>query len=131
MSKHILFLEDTPSMKDFVGNALTKAGFTYDWFPNPNEAYHSIKDHSLTYDAVVSDWEMPPMCDGLTFLMNIRMGGMDDILPANIPFIMCSSYNDDEKIAIAKEQGANFYQVKSTMYTLDPMINFLKKTLGV
>jgi two-component system cell cycle sensor histidine kinase/response regulator CckA len=127
MSKYILFLEDTLVMKEFVSKALTEAGFTYDWFPNPNEAYHAIEDNPKHYDAVVSDWEMPPMCDGLTFLMDIRLGGTDGIqLPPDIPFVMCSSYDDDDHINEAMETGASFYQKKSTMYSLKPMIDFLQ-----
>ncbi|MAI07883.1 MAG: hypothetical protein CMF61_02895 [Magnetococcales bacterium] len=125
MSLHILFLEDTPMMVEFVGTALKEAGFTYDHFPNPNQAVHALLEKPKHYDAVVSDWEMPPMCDGLTFLMDIRYGGNEDIIPKDMPFIMCTGWDCDQHKEDAIEAGANFYQVKSLGESLQPMINYL------
>lgn len=126
MSLHILFLEDTPMMAEFVGTALKKAGFTYDHYINPNEAYHALNKDPKHYGAVVCDWEMPPMCDGLTFLMDIRITGLDEMLASDIPFVMCTGWDCDQHKEDAMEAGANFYQVKSLGISLSPMIHYLQ-----
>lgn len=126
MSLHILFLEDTPMMVDFVGNALQEAGFTYDHFQNPNEAYHALRKNPKHYDAVVCDWEMPPMCDGLSFLMDIRFTGLDELLASDIPFVMCTGWDCEQHTRDALDAGASFYQVKSLGISLQPMINYLQ-----
>lgn len=131
MPKHVLFLEDTPEMAEFVGKKLTEAGITYDHFENPRIALRELKENPKHYDAVVSDWNMPAKngmlsMNGDAFLSRIRFGSTEKFgIPQDIPFVMCSAENNPEKIDKIMERGANFYQVKNFHTSLEPMINYL------
>lgn len=133
---HILFLEDDERMRDFVAKSLTQAGFTYDWYDNPKVAIrHLMETSNIHYDAIVSDWNMPGKNRLLSFngdklLLRVRHGTLEkprfqSPISKNIPFVMCSGYTEQSKIDDALKLGANFYQIKSHQYSLQPMIDYL------
>lgn len=133
MPLHVLFLEDDPNMVEFVSEKLQEEGFTYDHFENPRIALRELKDQPKHYDAIVCDWNMPAKngllsMNGDAFLTRIRRGARTKQkfgIPKDIPFVMCSSYEDPDKIEVAINLGANFYQIKSFNRSLQPMINYL------
>ena len=60
-----------------------------------------------SFDLVISDWNMAPMC-GLDLLKEMRR---DDRLKA-LPFIMVTAEGKTENVAAAKAAGVNHYIVK-------------------
>jgi CheY-like chemotaxis protein len=134
---HILFLEDDKNMSDFVGEALTEAGFTYDWYENPKIMIRYLMEKStMGYDAIVSDWNMPGKkgllsMNGDALLSTVRYGKFEkerfkSHIAKNIPFVMCSAYTEQSKIDKIIKSGANFYQIKGYQYSLQPMVDYLK-----
>ena len=131
MPKHILFFEDDRNIGEFVAEELTAAGFTYDWYENPREAFKALEENPKNYDAIVSDWNMPARNGRLSFhgidvLRKLRRGRLERFnLPKNMPFAMCSGYDCPKKIEEAQNAGANFYQIKNFHTSLEPMIDYL------
>src|SRR5208337_621723 len=58
-----------------------------------------------TYDAIVSDYQMPGM-DGIGFLKRVRASGN------TIPFILFTGRGREEVVIQALNEGANFYLQK-------------------
>ena len=131
MPKHILFFEDDRNIGEFVAEELTAAGFTYDWYENPREAFKALEENPKNYDAIVSDWNMPARNGRLSFhgidvLRKLRRGRLERFnLPKNMPFAMCSGYDCPKKIEEAQNAGANFYQHKTMTSDFTGLIEFL------
>lgn len=130
--KHILLLEDRINIAYFVGDILNNAGFTYDWYKNPCIAFEKIEETPVVYDAIVCDWNMPPTCsrlsmDGDRVLHQVRKGHLIKCgIPQDIPFVMCSAFDDEEHINKALNWGADLYQVKDPTTPLSEMVNYLQ-----
>tara|TARA_R110000868_G_scaffold262401_1_gene520926 strand:+ start:87259 stop:87669 length:411 start_codon:yes stop_codon:yes gene_type:complete len=134
MPKTILLLEDTPREQKRLTKALEEAGYNVLWFENPMDCAYELKDKDdIHIDAIVSDWNMPK-CTGINFLICLRYGKYEKArfaskLVKDTPFVMCSAHDEQSYIDESMRQGADFYQQKSSMYSLQPMIDFLKATL--
>lgn len=79
------------------------------------EAMKSLASRS--YDAVVSDYQMPGM-SGIELLKNIRSGGAD------VPFILFTGRGREEVVIEAINSGADYYLQKG----MDPMSQFTELT---
>ena len=80
---------------------------------DPNRALNHLS--SNTYDAIISDYEMP-MIDGITLLKEIRGRG------CTIPFIIFTGKGREEVVIDALNSGADFYLQKGG----DPKVQFIE-----
>ena len=72
---------------------------------------------SKTYDAIISDYEMPGM-DGIAFLKTVRGTG------SKIPFILFTGKGREEVVIEALNEGADYYLQKGG----DPQAQFVEPT---
>lgn len=109
-----LVVDDFSTMRRIVRNLLKELGFV-----NVQEAEDGVdalnKLHSVEFDFVVSDWNMPNMT-GIELLRAIRA---DEKLK-HLPVLMVTAEAKRENIIEAAQAGASGYVVKPfTAATLD------------
>ncbi|MBN1167006.1 MAG: PAS domain S-box protein [Methanospirillaceae archaeon] len=101
----VLYVDDEPEMLAVTGIHLEETGeFIVDTVSSAVSALSSFSIQS--YDAVVSDYQMPEM-DGIAFLKEVRRRYGD------IPFILFLGKGDEEILIDAINNGADFYLQKS------------------
>lgn len=97
----ILYVDDEPLLLDLARVFIEKKGeFTVDTAETAPAALELMK--SRTYDAIISDYQMPEM-DGIEFLKTIRDSG------DRTPFIIFTGRGREEIAIQAFENGADFY----------------------
>lgn len=105
MSKKILVVDDSASMRQMISFTLKGAGYTVD------EAEDGAKGLTIangnTYDLVFTDVNMPNM-DGLTFTAELRK------LPAYeyVPILVLTTEAGTDKKMAGKQAGATGWLVK-------------------
>jgi len=114
----ILVVDDFPTMRRIVRNLLKELGYS-----NVDEAEDGAAGlarlRSVTYDFVISDWNMPNL-DGLSMLKEIRA----DAALSHLPVLMVTAESKKENIIAAAQAGASGYVVKPfTAATLDEKLN--------
>jgi two-component system chemotaxis response regulator CheY len=105
MGKHVLTIDDSPSVRKLVEFALKLKGFEVDSAEDGQEGLERMREER--FDAIVLDVNMPRM-DGLEFLRRIRA----DQLYASIPVIMLTTEGQERDKDKAIELGATAYIVK-------------------
>jgi two-component system chemotaxis response regulator CheY len=103
--KHILAVDDSPSMRDMVHLALTGAGFQVTHATDGEEALALARQHS--FDLVLSDVNMPKM-DGLDLIRALRA----EEAYRHTPILMLTTDGSAEKKREGKEAGATGWIVK-------------------
>ena len=104
-SIRVLHVDDEPDFLRMAKQCLELQGsFQMDTASSVEEAFEKLK--KKTYDAVVSDYQMPGK-DGLEFLQELRQGGNC------IPFIMFTGKGKEEVAVKAWRLGANHYVNKN------------------
>jgi PAS domain S-box-containing protein len=100
----VLYVDDEKELLELGKLFLEKSGhFRVDTVTSADDALSILK--STSYDAVVSDYQMPDM-DGIAFLKAIRAG-----FPA-LPFIIFTGKGREEVVIEAFDNGADFYLQK-------------------
>ena len=108
----VLFVDNEPPILEMTKIALERTGkFSVDVAQSASLALEKLKHAS--YDAIVSDYQMPGM-DGIELLKTLRASGND------IPFIIFTGKGREEVVIQAYEHGADFYVQKAG----DPKIQF-------
>ncbi len=102
----ILIVDDYQAMVRIIRNLLLQLGFEQiDDAHDGQSALAKLKERA--YGLVISDWNMEPM-SGLELLQQVRaQPGLKEL-----PFIMVTAENRDERIAQAREAGVSGYVVK-------------------
>ncbi|MGC9435906.1 MAG: response regulator [Methanomicrobiales archaeon] len=104
MDGTILIVDDEPLLLDLTKTYLEKTGgFTVDTAASAREALEMME--TTTYDAIISDYEMPEM-DGIGFLKTVRGSGSD------LPFIIFTGRGREDVVIEALNAGADFYLQK-------------------
>ena len=105
MSKTILTIDDSASIRQMVGLTLTAAGYTVLEAVDGADGY--AKATANTVDAVITDLNMPVM-NGIEFICELRRksGG------AKPKVVFCTTENDVAHIREAIEAGADEYVMK-------------------
>ena len=100
----VLYVDDEKQLLDLCRAYLEKSGdFRIETTDSAPEAMEKIANTS--YDAIVSDYQMPEM-DGITFLKEVRSRFGD------IPFILFTGKGREEIVIEAINNGVDFYLQK-------------------
>jgi PAS domain S-box-containing protein len=100
----VLYVDDEPDLLEVGKISLERHGkFRVDTVTSASEALKLLE--SGTYEAIVSDYQMPVM-DGIAFLKKIRESGNA------IPFIIFTGRGREEIVIQALNEGADFYLQK-------------------
>jgi two-component system chemotaxis response regulator CheY len=74
MEKHLLFVDDSPTMRSSVCFCLRNAGYKVTEAVNGKEALqelHSIRKNNQSLSLIITDINMPEM-DGITFISEVK-----------------------------------------------------------
>ena len=121
MSKTILTIDDSASIRQMVAMTLTGAGLTVIEAGNGAEGY--AKATTQQVHAVITDLNMPVM-NGLEFLRKFRQS------PAGkgIPVILLTTESDEDLKRQAREAGATGWIVKP--FKQDQLLAVVRKVTG-
>ncbi len=97
LKKHILIVDDDPSIAKALGELLTECGYGVFSALNGQEGLHMVKQHVI--DGILLDLEMPVM-DGWTMLDELRWGN------DNVPVIVMSGGVPVESMRSLLREGA-------------------------
>lgn len=124
MSKTILVVDDTASVRQAVGFTLQEAGYEIVEAEDGMDALDKLDGQKL--DIIVCDVNMPRM-DGITFLEKITT---DDAYASYrfIPLIMLTTESGEDKKAIGKKLGARAWMVKPFKH--EQLLSAIKKLIG-
>jgi two-component system, chemotaxis family, chemotaxis protein CheY len=121
MSKSILAVDDSTSMRQMVAFTLKSAGYQIEEAADGQQALNIAKTKS--FDLVLSDVNMPVM-DGIELIKQLRT------LPAYkfTPILMLTTEAGSEKKQQGKAAGATGWIVKP--FNPDQLLNTVKRVLG-
>ena len=119
MGLRVLVVDDSMTVRQQVGRALTQAGFEV---LGATDGVDALEKLAVTKDValVVCDVNMPRM-DGLQFLEALRA----DATIARIPVVMLTTEGQAERIQKAKALGAKAWLLKP--FKADLMVEAVKK----
>jgi two-component system chemotaxis response regulator CheY len=118
----ILVVDDYKTMVRIVRNLLHQLGF--EDVDEANDGASALaKLRARRFGLVISDWAMEPM-DGLELLRQVRA----DPQLKTLPFIMITAENRTERVAKAKQAGANGYIVKP--FTAETLSDRITRVMG-
>ena len=122
MSKHILVVDDSKTIRNLVAFVLKAEGFRVSTAEDGLDAMEKL--YSLEQvELIVADVNMPRM-DGFTFIKNIRA---QDAYK-DIPIIVLSTEGQEKDIQTGMALGANLYMVKPAQP--EKMVRNIKMLLG-
>ena len=121
MSKTILTIDDSASIRQMVAITLKGAGYTVLEAGDGLQGYE--KAIGNTVHAVVTDLNMPVM-NGLEFLKKIR----EHPAGKGVPVILLTTESDEELKRQARESGATGWIVKP--FKQDQLLAVMKKVTG-
>lgn len=117
----VLYVDDEPAFLDVMKLTLERSGnFSIHTALDAPEALQLLYEN--TYDAIVSDYQMPVM-DGIAFLKSVRQQF------GSIPFILFTGRGREEVVIEAINHGADFYlqkggDMKAQIAELTNMIHY-------
>ncbi|RJP36774.1 MAG: hybrid sensor histidine kinase/response regulator [Desulfobacteraceae bacterium] len=106
-SKTLLIVEDSFTSRTLLKNILEATGYDVHTAIDGQDGFDQLK--SKTFDAVISDIQMPRM-DGITLTRRIRA----DKELSDIPVILVTSLDARQDRELGMDAGANAYIVKSS-----------------
>lgn len=121
MSKHVLIVDDSVSVRQMVEATLKSAGYTVTAAKDGLEALNLCKTKS--YDFVLTDQNMPNM-DGLTLIKSLRT------LPAHMrtPIVVLTTEASDAMKAQGRAAGATGWMVKP--FDPNKLLEIANKVMG-
>lgn len=123
MSKKILIVDDSATVRQQVGMALTQAGFAVLEAVDGVDGKEQIEKYN-DISLVVCDVNMPRM-NGLEMVTQVKAVERH----ANLPILMLTTEGDPSLIARAKKAGAKGWIVKP--FNADLLVNAAKKLTAV
>ena len=109
MEKHILFVEDSPTMRSTVTFCLRNAGYRVTEAENGINALQELqamKDKGESLALIITDINMPKM-DGITFMSEVK--GTDFKF---VPIIVMTTESDESVIKKGRDAGASGWLLK-------------------
>lgn len=122
MSKKVLVVDDSPTVRQQVGLALKQAGFEVVEATDGADGIAKIGADS-SIGMVILDVNMPRM-NGLEMLEAVKAGGNN----AQLPIIMLTSEGQQSLIERAKKAGAKGWIVKP--FKAELLVAAVKKLIG-
>jgi len=121
MSKTILAVDDSASMRQMVGVTLRAAGYEVVEACDGDEALDYARKHSV--DLVLTDVNMPRM-DGITLIAQLRA------LPSYhlTPLLLLTTESSPDRKVQGKQAGATGWMVKP--FSPDQLLATLERVLG-
>ncbi len=121
MSKHVLIVDDSVSVRQMVEATLKSAGYAVTAAKDGVEALGLCK--TQTYDFVLTDQNMPNM-DGLTLIKSLRA------LSAHMrtPIVVLTTEASDSMKAQGRAAGATGWMVKP--FDPNKLLEIAKKVMG-
>ena len=105
MTKTVLTVDDSRTMRDMLNLALASAGFTVF---QAEDGQHGIEVlQTCKPDVVITDINMPRM-DGFTFIAEVRKSR----LHLGVPILVLTTETDQQKKQRARDAGATGWIVK-------------------
>lgn len=121
MSKHILVVDDSVSIRRMVETTLKTARFDVTLAEDGQDALEKCK--SSRFDFVLTDQNMPRM-DGLTLIKSLR----DMVSFQRTPIVVLTTEAGDDMKQRGKAAGATGWMVKP--FSPDILLNVMNKVLG-
>ncbi|MDN4502785.1 response regulator [Alteromonadaceae bacterium BrNp21-10] len=121
MSKNILIVDDSPSIRQMVEVTLKATSHNVTTAKDGQEAFDMCKIHR--YDFVLTDQNMPRM-DGLTLIKSLRSLATYK----TVPIIVLTTESGDAMKAQGRAAGATGWMVKP--FDPNKLIEIVKKVLG-
>lgn len=122
MSKHILIVDDSKTVRNLVAFIMKKEGFKVTTAEDGLDGLEKLYSASEV-DLIVSDVNMPRM-DGLTFIKTVR----EQDAYKDIPIVVLSTEGQDKDIQTGLTVGANLYMVKPAQP--EKLVRNVKMLLG-
>jgi len=119
-TRHVLLVDDSAFFRNLLTPVLSVAGFQVTTADGP-EAALKLCEQGKTFDAIVSDIEMPEI-DGFEFAARVRESAWSDV-----PMIALSSHTDPQDLDRGREVGFDDYVAKSDR---DALIDTLSNVLS-
>lgn len=105
MSKRILAVDDSKTMRDMVSFTLRNAGFQVDEAEDGKVALQKLD--GARFDLIITDLNMPNM-DGISLIKGVRAGSQHRA----VPILILTTESDGTKKADGKAAGATGWLVK-------------------
>lgn len=118
LSKRILVVDDSVTMRDMVKFALENAGYDVHLAVDGNDAVEVLDD--TTFDLVITDINMPKM-DGIDLTRHIR----DDARMSSLPVLCLTTERGETTKTAAKAAGATGWIAKP--FDPDKLLQVVKK----
>ncbi|MGE4506499.1 MAG: response regulator [Desulfovibrionaceae bacterium] len=106
MSRHILIVDDSKTVRNLVAFIMKKEGFRVTTAEDGLDGLEKLYGAG-NVDLIVSDVNMPRM-DGLTFIRTLR----EQEAYRDLPIIVLSTESDQKDINNGLAVGANVYMIK-------------------
>lgn len=123
MSKHIMVVDDSKTIRNLVAFVLKAEGFLVSTAEDGLDALEKLYTQNEAVDLIVSDINMPRM-DGFTFIKTLRA---QDAYK-DTPVIVLSTEGQEKDIQAGMSLGANLYMVKPAQP--EKMVRNIKMLLG-
>lgn len=121
MGKKILFVDDSASMRQVVGMAISGAGYEVTTAEDGKDGMTKIDKDK--FDAIITDLNMPNM-NGIDMIKAVKQNARNKFAPV----IMLTTESNDEMKQQGKDAGAKVWIVKP--FKPDQLLGVLKKLLG-
>jgi len=121
MSKTILAIDDSPSIRQMVALTLSTAGYNVVEASDGADGYNKAVGNRI--DAVLTDLNMPVM-NGLDFIRKYRAHPSS----AGVPIVFLTTESDEDLKRQAREAGATGWIVKP--FKQDQLIAVVRKVAG-
>ncbi|GFM34102.1 response regulator [Desulfovibrio subterraneus] len=122
MSKHILIVDDSKTVRNLVAFIMKKEGFKVTTAEDGLDGLEKLYSADRI-DLIISDVNMPRM-DGFTFIKTVR----EQDAYRDLPIVMLSTEGQDKDIQMGMSLGANLYMVKPAQP--EKMVKNVKMLLG-
>ncbi len=122
MSKHILIVDDSKTVRNLVAFIMKKEGFSITTAEDGLDGLEKLYA-AENVDLIISDINMPRM-DGFTFIKTVR----EQEAYRDLPIVVLSTEGQERDIQQGLSLGANLYMVKPAQP--DKMVKNVRMLLG-
>ncbi len=122
MSKHILIVDDSKTVRNLVAFIMKKEGFRVTTAEDGLDGLEKLYS-AESVDLIISDINMPRM-DGFTFIRTVR----EQEAYRDLPIVILSTEGQEKDIQTGISLGANMYMVKPAQP--DKMVKNIRMLLG-